>query len=305
MAKSQRRNSVPIGRMHSYRLIDDWEIWQYAERKSELTVSERVRVLVKFGDEMELQPADAQPIDIVRWLASHREWSASTTATYHSYLAAWFRWLQLMEHRVDNPMIKVGKSRYPDREPHPVSDNGLMRLLVTRMHFRTRVMVLLACLAGMRVFEIAKVRGEDIDLSVPSIRVEGKRGKVRTIPLHHLLVEAAQAMPVRGIWFPANSLRPGEHVRSKSVSDIIGDVMRRASVTGKPHSLRHWFGTTLLDDGANLRVVQELMRHSSVATTQLYTKVPDRAGKDAISRLDPFRASRPEPSLHVVEGDAA
>jgi len=104
-----------------------------------------------------------------------------------------------------------------------------------------------------------------------------------------LLVDAALTMPTRGWWFPSNRRRPGDHVRGKGVSDIIGNAMRRADARGTPHCLRHWTGTTLLDDGADLRTVQELLRHKSVATTQIYTKVPDARRHDAVNRLDPYR----------------
>lgn len=230
-------------------------------------------------------------MDIVRWLGRHTEWSASTVATYHSYLRAWFNWLQLMDHRADNPMIKVGSPRYPERVPRPVSDNGLVRLLTMPMHHRTRIMILLAALAGLRVSEIAKVRGEDVDTGTPVIYTVGKGGKQAMIPLHPLLVEAAGSMPRRGWWFPANARRPGQHLHGKSVSDIIGQAMRRGGVRGTAHSLRHWYGTTLLDDGADLRTVQELLRHKSVATTQVYTRVPDEKRRAAVNRLNPFRVA--------------
>ena len=103
-------------------------------------------------------------------------------------------------------------------------------------------MVLLAALAGLRVHEIAKVRGEDVDIDDRTLRVTGKGGRSDTLPLHPLLVAAALTMPTRGWWFPANSRRPGDHVHPKSVSDIIGQAMRRAGIVGTPHALRHSYG---------------------------------------------------------------
>lgn len=278
--------------------LSDWEVWQYARRLSARTIEERVRVIRMFGLETQVQPCAADPLTIVRWAAGHTDWSDSTSATYHAYLSAWFKWLQLQDLRLDNPMLKVGTPRYPDREPRPVSDRHLVQLLCTPMHHRTRVMILLAALAGLRVHEIAKVRGEDV-MDDARLVVAGKGGKVRTIPLHPLLVDVLPAMPQRGWWFVSNSRCPGQHVLSKSVSDIVGRAMRRAEVAGTPHSLRHWYGTTLLDDGADLRTVQELMRHANIASTQGYTKVPDERRREAIGRLDPFRAA------HTHRDDAA
>lgn len=270
-------------------LLLEWELWQLAARRSERTVTERIRVLAQFNEEVPTGALTAIPIDIVRWLSKHTEWSASTAATYHSYLRAWFSWLCLMDYRADNPMVKIGTPQYPERVPRPVSDDDLVRLLCTRMHHRTRVMILLAAMAGLRVSEIARVRGEDIDIKTPRLFVIGKGGRRAWLPLHPLLVDAALTMPTRGWWFPSNRRRPGDHVRGKGVSDIIGNAMRRADARGTPHCLRHWTGTTLLDDGADLRTVQELLRHKSVATTQIYTKVPDARRHDAVNRLDPYR----------------
>lgn len=272
-------------------LIDEWMLWQLAARRSSRTVDERVRVLNQFISETPGAPLHCGPIDIVRWMSRHSEWGDSTAATYFSYLQSWHKWLCRMDYRADNPMVKLATPKRPERAPRPVADDGLIRLLTMRMHHRTRVMIMLAALAGFRVSEIAKVRGEDLDLQAPRIFVIGKGGKRAWVPLHPLLVDAADTMPQRGWWFPANSRRPGEHLHPKSVSDIIGQAMRRGGVAGTPHSLRHWYGTTLLSEGADLRTVQELLRHTSVSTTQVYTKVPDERRIAAIGRLDPFRVA--------------
>jgi integrase/recombinase XerD len=288
--------SVPGNRrqgfsMQLHPLIEEWVLWQLSARRSLKTVTERSRVIQQFVTETGLSPLTAQAMDIVRWTAGHDEWSLSTASTYHSYLCSWFKWLCLTDHRDDNPMRKLASPRRPERSPRPTTDDGLVKLLTMRMHHRTRVMVLLAALAGMRVGEIARVKGEDIDLAQGRIFVIGKGSKRAWIPLHPLLVEAAPTMPQRGWWFPGNSRRPGEHIHGKSVSDIIGQAMRRQRIVGTPHSLRHWYATTLLSDGADLRTVQELLRHTSIQTTQCYTQVPDARRTAAVGRLDPFRAA--------------
>lgn len=266
-------------------------MWQRSGRRAQRTIDERCRVIRQYLSETGVDPITAGPMDIAGWIASHDDWGQSTAATYHSYLMSWHKWLVMMDYRDENPMYKLQTPRRPERSPHPVADDDLIKLLNVRVHRRTKVMILLATLAGLRVSEVARVKGEDIDLASRRIQVLGKGTKHAWVPLHPILYEVAKTMPLRGYWFPGNCRRPGQHIRSKSVSDIIGQAMRRAGVRGTPHSLRHWYATTLLDDGADLRTVQELMRHSSVQTTQVYTKVPDARRSSAVDRLDPFRAA--------------
>ena len=270
-------------------LVDDWELWQRAARRSPRTISERVQVIHRLLTETGTTATTTTAMDVARWLSAHSEWGPSTAATYFSYCQSWFKWLVLFEHRQDNPMVKLAAPRRPERSPRPVSNLGLIKLLKLPMHRRTHVMILLGSLAGMRVSEIAKVKGEDIDGD--RIYIDGKGGKKSWVPLHPILIEVAETMPKRGWWFPGNSRRPGQHILSKGVSDIIGNAMRRANVPGTPHALRHWYATTLLIEGADLRTVQELMRHSSVQTTQVYTQVPDERRISAIGRLDPWQAA--------------
>ena len=272
-------------------LVDEWALWQRSGRRAERTIDERCRLITRFLEETGVEPLASRPMDIARWLSGHPEWGPSTAATYHSYLMSWHKWLVLMDYRRENPMHKLQTPRRPERCPRPVADSDLTALLGIRVNRRTKVMILLAALAGLRVSEIAQVRGEDIDLDRLRVHIVGKGGKRAWVPLHPILAEVAQSMPRKGFWFPGNRRRPGQHIRSKSVSDIIGDAMRRAGIEGTPHALRHWYATTLLSEGADLRTVQELMRHSSVQTTQVYTKVPDARRADAVSRLDPYRAA--------------
>jgi integrase/recombinase XerC len=90
--------------------------------------------------------------------------------------------------------------------------------------------------------------------------------------------------PKNGWWFPSYACS-GEHIRGQSVTQMISNVFRRAGVKPGAHRLRHWYATKLLEAGADLRTVQELMRHASVQSTQIYTQVTDQRRREAIDRL--------------------
>lgn len=291
VVKSAEQFKALQGRGAMHPLVQQWALWQRSGRRAHRTVQERCRVIMQFLDETGVDPLTSTPMDIAGWMAAHDDWSQSTAATYYSYLMSWHKWLVMMEHRDGNPMHKLQTPRRPERSPRPVADSDLLKLLELRVHRRTKVMLLLGALAGLRVAEIAAVRGEDIDLDANRIHIVGKGKKAAWVPLHPILADIAHTMPRTGWWFPGNSRRPGQPIRAKSVSDIIGNAMRRAGIKGTPHSLRHWYATTLLSNGADLRTVQELMRHSSVQTTQVYTQVPDLRRSEAVGRLDPFRAA--------------
>lgn len=162
-------------------------------------------------------------------------------------------------------------------------------------------MILLAAFAGLRVHEIAKLKGEHLDLVDRRITIHGKGGVTATLPLHHRIVEHAYSaqMPRTGFWFPGNDRG---HQRRESVGQTIKDVMVRAGVLGSAHWIRHWFGSELLANGADLRVVQELMRHASVASTQIYTSVTDQRRAAGIDSLDPTRRRiMPAAQTHPID----
>ncbi|WP_336793043.1 tyrosine-type recombinase/integrase [Gordonia malaquae] len=272
--------------------LDDFELWQTARRLSRRTIEERLRVIRRFHTETDIQPINAESIDIMRWLTDHDDdWSDGTAGIYAGHLRAFYKYLQIHDRRDDNPMIKVGTPRIAQREPRPVSDRAVIDILQGSMRSKTRAMILLALLAGLRVHEIAKIRGEDFDHRAGLLWVKGKGRKTKSVPLHPILSELAQHMPDIGLWFPRRGY-PSEPVHSRSVSQVVGRAIRRAGVNASAHQLRHWYGTTLLDDGVDIRVVQELMRHTSIVSTQNYTAVPQGRQRGAIEGLDPLRGLR-------------
>jgi len=265
-------------------LLQQWQVWQYAQSLSPRTVCERARVLDRISVAAQCEPRHLEVAQIAQWLADE-SWSPNTRWTYHQCLSAWFAWLQKQGHREDNPMIQIGKPRRPRGVPRPITDADLTRVLNTRMHRRSRAMILLGSFQGLRAHEIAKIKGEHFDLVEGTVTVTGKGKVTVTLPLHHRVREICYQMPRHGYWFPGPD---NGHQRRESISHTVSKVMQRAGVPGSAHQLRHWFGTALLEAGVDLRTTQVLMRHSNLSTTAIYTLVREARKAEGIQRLNPF-----------------
>ncbi|AKF14392.1 integrase [Mycobacterium phage Phayonce] len=271
-------------------MIERWRTWQFAQSLSRRTVDERSATVRRMATWCRVAPELADVEHIVTWLAEGGDgnWSARTRWTYYGALSAWFLWLQQQGYRQDNPMVMIGRPKRPKSVPRPVSNHDVQRLLAVRAHRRTKAMILLAAFQGLRVHEIAQIKGEHLDLIERTMTVTGKGNITATLPVHHRVVEIAYQMPRKGHWFPGPDRG---HQRRESISGTIKEAMIRAGVLGSAHCLRHWFGTALLEAGVDLRTVQELMRHQSLTSTEIYTRVTDQRRAEGIERLDPFRMS--------------
>lgn len=223
------------------------------------------------------------------WLAGFD--NANTRGTYTRALIAFHRWMHREGHRGDDPGALMRQPKQPPGIPHPCSTVGLHQLLASALPWPTRVMVLLAAFEGLRVHEVAKLRGEDIDLDAGTLRVLGKGGKHAVLPLHPEVAAVAARMPRTGWWFPGRA-DPGGPIRPASVSGAIGLAMSRARVPSTAHGLRHWYGTQLVRSGADLRTVQTLLRHTNLNTTAVYVQVEESARTAAVLRLPGLDGTR-------------
>jgi site-specific recombinase XerD len=263
-------------------VMSEWREWMDAQDLSERTMAERISCIEQYFRFSGEKPMKMSPRKIIQFIgretANGEKLARSTKATYHAHIRAYCAWLQRSGQRKDDPSAMTPRPKRKKSLPRPIRDNQLVSLLRAANRRRTRVFILLGALAGMRVHEIAKIHGRDIDLVNMTLTITGKGEKTAVIPLHPVLAEEALRWPRKGYWFPnyVNN-RHGKagtsHIRGHAVTQAIGDAMRRAGFDGKPHQLRHWFGSSLLNGGVDLRIVQELMRHSSPATTAIYTEV--------------------------------
>ena len=265
-------------------ILHEFRAWQRAANLAERTVTERAGAVRALSEHAGVDPLMIQPVHIVRWLARPKL-SAVTRSTYHAHVRAFYSWAVEAGHRADDPTSATPVPKRPRSIPRPIQTEQLAAVLAVCSRSRTRAMVMLAALSGLRVHEIAKVRGEDFDLDARTLTVTGKGDKQAVIPLHGDLVRMARdEWPRRGYWFTSYQNR--DHpVSSRAVGQAVSRAMDRAGVAGTAHQLRHWYGTELLERGASLRTVQELLRHESVATTQIYTRVTSGRRRAAIEGL--------------------
>lgn len=279
-------------------LLEDWRTWMQAEGLAQRTVTDWPAIVRRAARDTGCDPTAFTQAAVVGYLA--RFTNANTKSTYYRGLAAWHAWLVATGRREDNPMTKPPK--VPRGTPHPISTAALERLLSTRMHRKTKAMILLGAYQGFRCAEIASVRGENLDLDEMRMRMVGKGGHEARPWIHPLVAEIATDMPRRGWWFPSPGSGQRRPIAPSSVSWTLGRVMARAGVPGSAHSLRHWHATALLESGADAVTVQRSMRHRSLATTQIYTSVSDERLREAINRLPQPRAGgHPAPVTTAAE----
>lgn len=266
-------------------VLDEWQRWQVAQGLSQRTIKERRIVILHLSELSKTAALEVTPDNIIDYLG-RAHLSQSSKASYHATIRAFYKWAVLTGRIDTDPSASTPRPRRPKGVPRPVRTAHVSALLAVANRRRTRAMIILAAYAGLRVHEVAKFRGEDLDTIGEIITVTGKGGKTAMIPAHPAILELAKTMPRRGHWFPAYGKQTNAPcITSTQVSRVIGNAMRRAGFDGKAHQLRHWYASTLLDEGVDVRVVKEMMRHESLASTEIYTRVSMKKMFDGIEHL--------------------
>lgn len=223
--------------------------------------------------------------------------SASSTARIVAAVHGWHRFCALEGLSAQDPSTAVKPPAQPRRLPKAISTDDVERLLAAAglgdgpVPLRDRALLELLYSTGARISEVVGLDVDDLDLDpqAASARLFGKGSKERVVPVGSYAREAVDAYLVRarpalaagGVGTPAVFLNTrGERLSRQSAWAVLRVAARRAGLPGaeqiSPHTLRHSFATHLLAGGADVRVVQELLGHASVTTTQIYTQVtPD------------------------------
>lgn len=211
--------------------------------------------------------------------------------SYHSQFASALRLYcsLVLGREVDE--LPLQRPRRDRPLPTVLSREELRRFLAAVRNPKHRAILAVAYSAGLRVGEVVRLRPEDLDRERGLIRVRGGKGRKDR---YTLLSDAALALvdgylegASPGRWlFPG--ARPGRHLNARSVQKVTADARERAGIAKHvtPHVLRHSFATHLLESGTDVRLIQELLGHSSVRTTEIYTHVSRRQLRRIRSPLD-------------------
>ncbi len=201
-----------------------------------------------------------------------------------SSLKSFFKFL-VRENIVNiNPAVDIKYPKLKRKLPSFLSIEEMNKLLDDNLSKRDRVIIELIYGTGMRASEICSLNTKDVDFANETVRVMGKGRKERILPLTRKAKDAIRdyLSPSRNKNTPLLLNKFGKRLSQRSLQRIVGKYIRAvADVThSSPHTLRHTFATHLLDRGCDLRTVQELLGHSSISTTQIYTHItPERLKK--------------------------
>ena len=266
--------------------------------KLELNLSEHTQVA--YGNDLrqweqfltgggeQLDVASVTASDIRAWLLqlSGSGDSARTLRRKVQAVRSFYKWLMRNGTVVVNPAASVELARVPKRLPQLVREDSVDSLLDSKIddadfeQVRNRLIVMMLYETGMRRGELIGLLDKNVDTAKGELKVHGKRDKDRIIPFGTELADWIEKyrslrddQALEGEHFFVRE--SGEPLYPMLVYRIVREALTEAGVTSKrsPHVLRHTFATSMLNDGAALNSVKELLGHESLATTQIYTHV--------------------------------
>jgi integrase/recombinase XerC len=239
---------------------------------------------------------------------SEQDYSPATMARKIATLRSFYKWAHKRGLVLANPMTMIRTPRQGKRLPKAITVEQVEQLLSAPddhdvLGSRDRAMLETLYSTGIRVSELVDLNFEDLDEPGECLRIRGKGKKERLVPLgSHALVAIRHYRGVLSTderfsrtWAPERAVRPlfvnkhGGRLSSRSVRRKLDKYLRQAGLDPaiSPHTLRHSFATHLLDNGADLRSVQELLGHQSLSTTQAYTHLTANRLRTAYNQAHP------------------
>ena len=249
---------------------------------------EQFESFLRVAGECEPDFVSVEPVDIRAWVSglARSGMGQSTIRRKVQSVRALFRYLMRCGTVTDNPAADLELAKLPKRLPAFVREGQLNALLDSEVEMddfeqvRDRLMVMMLYETGIRRSELATMADESVDTQVQELRVRGKRDKDRIVPFGDELkgwIDRYRALrrKVAADGKTFFTRQNGKPLYPSLIYKVVTSQLGQAGVTGKksPHVLRHSFATSMLNAGAGLDSVKDLLGHESIATTQVYTHV--------------------------------
>ena len=259
---------------------------------------------VEWAKERGLEPAKVRHRDVRRYGAglSSGGSAAATVARKLAAIRSLFDFLVRTERVGQNPADLVSSPKREEKLPRVLTGEQVRSLLEriparTPLELRDRAMLELAYSCGLRCEEIVNLDAGSFDFETEQLRVLGKGSKERLLPVGEPAQRALERYLTRGRHALATDpdqsalflSKSGRRLSSSDITRRLGLWVREAALAAgvSPHALRHSFATHLLEGGADLRTIQELLGHASISTTQIYTRVDAARLREAYAATHP------------------
>ena len=279
--------------------FDDWQLARGMGEKTRRAYGVDLAQLAEWASARDLEPHALTHRELRHFagVVSERGAMKSTVARKLAAIRTFYRHLVERGELEANPAELVSSPKKDSYLPKVLKPAEVAELLEripgsTPLDLRDRALLELAYAAGLRAEELVNLDVGSLDADAEEVRVEGKGGRTRVVPVGEHAWRAldrylARGRTVLGVG-ESEALFLSKSGRRLSTSDVrrrLRIQTRRAGIS--PHTLRHSFATHLLEGGADLRAIQELLGHSSISTTQTYTRVESKRLKKAYARSHP------------------
>ncbi len=264
---------------------------QYEKRFSVHTISAYRNDLESYAEyiktQFELDDLTSIPHTIIRsWIVQLMDSGMKSKSINRkiSSLKSYYRFLQRQGEISQSPMLKIVSPKVPKRLPQYVESAHMDELLNevdfddSFEGFRNRLIIEVFYATGMRVSELISLKSNQVNLPQMQLKVLGKRNKERIIPISEYLYELMLKYSTLKSKLPLESdsyfcKESGEPLYTKYVYRLVKSELSKVTTLQKksPHILRHTFATHMLNNGADLNAIKEILGHSSLAATQVYT----------------------------------
>ena len=237
----------------------------------------------------DIQKIDRMTINTFVRKLREEKLAASSVIRKIASLRGFFKWASSTGIITKNPASTLEQPKMPQRLPKVVSVKEIEEMLHNNLNPFEHVIMELLYSCGLRVSELVNLKLNDIDLNSKYVRCFGKGSKERIIPMGETAKNIIKEyLPERDLLIKKYNLNTknllimpnGRQITRQDVYTFIHAQGKLIHKNISPHTLRHSFATHLLENGADLRVVQELLGHSDVSTTQLYTHISKKRLKD-------------------------